>query len=167
MEEIFDKVKKHAVRAKDEATKLGKQVYEKTNTAIGKAKISFAIGETDSKIKEIYAQIGNLIYEEYCKGNVLEAVKDSCEKIDELVKEKEELRDKLAELRETVKCSECGKSNEADAAYCTKCGAKVNKKNGDIEYTDTPVAEYSEDIDHSYSEDDTVVTIKAKKPEEE
>ena len=166
MEEIFDKVKKHAVRAKDEATKLGKQVYEKTNNAIGKAKISFAISETDSKIKEIYAEIGAVMYERYCNGETAEGVGDCCSKIDELIKEKEELKEKLAQMQESIKCGECGKHNETDAAYCAKCGARLVKKNGDIEYEDEPIAVYSEEIDHS-DEAEKVVTINAKKPEEE
>ena len=60
MDDILGKVKEHAAWAKDEAAKLSKHVYEKTNNVIGKTKISFAISETESKIKDVYAEIGKV-----------------------------------------------------------------------------------------------------------
>ena len=108
--------------------------------------------------------------------------KEMCESIDELIKEKADLNEKLADLKDTVKCSDCGKNNSADAIYCTKCGAKLNNtiKNNNIEFEDEPIAEYSDDIADSEETDaaeviddtDTaevkkVITIKAKKTVED
>lgn len=183
MDDFLGKVKEQAAWAKDEAAKLGKQVYEKTNNVIGKTKISFAISETDSKIKDVYSEIGKLVYERYAAGeDICEFAKESCEKIEALLKEKADLNEKLAELKETVKCAGCGKNNAADASYCSGCGSKldVTRKNGGIEFEDEPIAVYSEDIctdadTAEVSDDDSVelkkvkkvVTIKAKKPEDE
>lgn len=182
MEDFLVKVKAHASKAKDEATKIGKHVYEKTNNVIGKTKVSFAISETESKIKDIYAEIGETVYARYCAGEeVCDFAKEICARIDELVKEKEDLVEKLEELKESVKCADCGKHNKADAAYCSKCGSKLNTtmKNGDIEFEAEPIAVYTEetadsDADTEEVVDDAevgsvkkVVTIKAKKSVED
>lgn len=128
MDEFFEKLKEHASKAKTEATKIGRQVYEKTNATIAVTKISFAINETDSKIKEMYESIGRIVYEKYLsQGEICDCVKDSCETIDELFKEKEVLLEKKAELKETVKCSDCGNYNKSGSSYCSKCGAKLTE----------------------------------------
>jgi len=147
MEDILGKVKEYAVRAKDEGAKIGKQVYQKTNTVIGKAKISFAINETEGKIKDVYAEIGKCVYERYINGaEVCDFAKEYCNRIDALMKEKEELKENLSELGDNIRCSECGKGNSAEAMYCASCGAKLTKtrKNGNIQFEDEPIAVYSD-----------------------
>ena len=152
MDEIFDKVKEHAGRAKDEAAKLTRQVVDKTNSLITQTKLNFAVSETESKIKDIYTEMGKTVYEKYAEeGSVCECMQDSCAKVDELKAEAADLRAKLAELKETVRCETCGEYNKKTASYCSKCGARLSEEKSD--------SVYEED------EDDQVITIKSKKPE--
>ncbi len=181
MEDLLGKVKEHTARVKDEAAKLGKQVYAKTNNVIGKTKISFAINETESKIKDVYAEIGKRVYEKYSAGgDVCEFAQELCENIAELEKEKSVLKEKLAELKESVTCAECGKHNSQESAYCSQCGSKLNTtmKNGNIEYEEEPIAVYTDDVseaeeaaevidDQEEKKVKKVVTIKSKKPIED
>ena len=51
MEEVFDKIKVQANRAKDEAKKWTKTVIDKTNNVVNQTKLKFAINETEDKIK--------------------------------------------------------------------------------------------------------------------
>lgn len=116
MDEFFERLKEQAYKAKDEAAKLGKQVYAKTNNVISQTKLSFAINETDSKIKDVYSEMGKKLYEAYLiSGNCIDELKEECEQLDALFKEKEALREKMSELKESVKCPECGKYNKSDA----------------------------------------------------
>lgn len=179
MEDILNKVKEHAVWAKDGAAKLGKQVYAKTNVVLSKTKISFAISETDSKIKDMYAEIGKAVYEKYSAGEeICGFAEEMCISVDALVKEREDLKEKLDELKETISCQECGKDNDTGSVYCAKCGAKldVSMKNGDIEFNSEPITVYSdvsddvnvnceEVIDDEEVKVKKVVTIKSKKSE--
>ena len=145
MDEFFERLKEQAYRAKDEAAKLGKQVYAKTNNVISQTKLSFAINETESKIKDVYSEMGKKLYEAYLiSGNCIDELKEECEQLDALIKEKEALREKMSELKESVKCPECGKYNKSDASYCSKCGAKLS---------DSPEEDYEEEYEQ-YAEDD-------------
>lgn len=127
MDELFGKVKEQASKAKDEAVKIGKKAYDKANTALSVGKLTFAIGETDSKIKEEYREIGKLVYEKYlADGNACnEDINSRCEVIDALFIEKMSLKTKKAELKESVACPECGDYNKKGAVFCSKCGAKL------------------------------------------
>lgn len=151
MEEMFDKLKEHAYKAKDGAVKITKTVIEKTNNVVNQTKLNFAIGETQGKIKDIYTEIGKAIYDKYTgTGEIEEALAEKMGKIDALNEELMELKENLAELKETVKCPECNAYNHHDDAYCSKCGAKL----------------YSEDAEVD-EENDDIVTIQPRKPEDE
>ena len=147
MEEVFDKIKVQANRAKDEAKKWTKTVIDKTNNVVNQTKLKFAINETKDKINEIYAEIGKTVYEESeVGGNIGDAVREKCEKIDALQIELGELKEQLAELKETVKCPKCGAYNHIDDVFCSKCGEKLT--------SDEDFAEQeSEDIVNMVTED--------------
>lgn len=148
MEEMFDKIKEQAYKAKDGAVKLTKTVIGKTNNVVSQTKVKFAIGETEDKIKEIYCEMGKTAYERYKdSGNCCDGVAEKCSKIDVLMDELNELKEQLAELKETVKCPNCGGYNHTEDAYCSKCGGKLQN-----------------DID-IYDEEEQTVTITAKRPE--
>ena len=136
MDEFMEQVKETAYRIKDEVTRAGKQLYDKTNSVIGQTKLSYAISETEKKIKEVHAEMGKRIYEQYlATGEKPELLSEECEKLEALYKEKEALKEKMSELKLSVICPECGKYNKADAAYCNKCGAKLDDdKTGESVY---------------------------------
>lgn len=130
MDEFFDKIKDRAIKAKDEAAKITKHMVGKTNDVINKTKISIAISEAESKIKELYTGIGKKVYEDYAKhGDADEEYLEGCQKIDLLLAEVSELREKIAELQDTKMC-DCGEYSKKDSMYCAKCGKKFyNEEN--------------------------------------
>ena len=147
MEEMFDKIKEQAYKAKDGAVKLTKTVIGKTNNVVSQTKVKFAISETEDKIKEIYCEMGKYAYERYKdSGNCCDGVAEKCGKVDALREELSELKEQLAELKETVRCPKCGGYNHTDDIYCSKCGEKLRDDKED---------------------DEQVITITAKRPEED
>lgn len=152
MDEIFDKVRDGASKVFDGATKIAKQVADKTGVVVTQTKISFAIGETKNKMDEIYAEIGRKAYKKHTEGTDLcECMSDAFEKLDELQSELEDLNEKLAEVKKTVKCENCGENNPKTASYCVNCGESL--KNDE--------AEGGEVV-----EDSEVIIIKPEKPHE-
>lgn len=154
MEEVFDKIKVHAYKAKDGAVKLTRSVIDRTNNVVSQTKLKFAINETEDKIKDIYTEIGKAVYERYAaSGEVYDTVSERCGKIEDLKAEAKDLKEQLAQLKETVRCPACDAYNHTDDVYCLKCGEKL--------YNTDDIS--GEDIDDSVN----VVTIKAKKPSED
>lgn len=155
MSDFMDKLKKNAFMAKDEAFKFGRHVWNQAENMVDRTKVNIAINDTESKINDIYAEIGEKIYSHYNNGDFTEEeIEDKCKKIDSLAEEMNALKEKLAELKKTVKCPNCGEYNDEGNKFCSKCG-------------NTMPARESSTAD-SDSDDDTVrrvVTIKPQKPE--
>lgn len=168
MDEFFDKLKDGAYKARGGAEKLAKEVAKRTTNAITYTKLNFASNEVQNKINDIYAEIGKNMYDKYLEGAEFdENFTASFEQLDKLVDEISVLNEKLAELKNSLKCPECGAFNPSDADYCIKCGSHLCHDNDD---TDD-----GNDIDISYDEADTfeddadddedVIIINPKKPE--
>lgn len=151
MSDIFDTIKFGAEKAKDGAVNFGKQMVDKTNGFMSLAKIKFAISEEKSKIKDIYTDIGRVIYDNYTKGDYVEdAIREFCEKIDKHSEELMTLQTRADEMSNSIKCPECGENNKKNSTFCSGCGA-VLKKNA---------------AEKAYDEAEEVVVIKPVKPEE-
>jgi hypothetical protein len=163
MEEILEKLKSGADKLKKGAKKVTKQVVRKTNDAVSQTKINFAINETESKVTEIYENMGRNIYREYLKsGEAEESMIESCIQIDKLFEEIDDLKEKIAELKQSVKCTECGEYNKNGAAYCSTCGAQLNTEQD----SDDKPEEETEEVEAAAEKttNKKVVTIHARRP---
>ena len=161
MDEIFDRIKDRAAKAKDNAEKIAKEVAKLTSKAITQTKLSFAVNEAENKIKDVYTEIGKAVYAMHLDGeDVNESFAASFDQLDKLNEELELINAKIAELKDSLKCGECGAYNASDAEYCAKCGSQ-------LDHTE-PAAE--DDIDGAFEEaedgdEEEVIVINPKKPE--
>lgn len=140
MEQLFDKIKKGASKAKDGAGIIAKEVAKHTTNVITKTKLSYLINEANSKIKDIYAKIGEHIYENRFNPDELDFA-DEFEQIEKLKQDIDELKEKKAGLKNSVRCSECGEYSSKDAEYCSKCGASFAADT----QADAPLSEDADD----------------------
>lgn len=127
MEDILNKLKKGAMQVKDEAEKLTKEAVDKTKKVIDKTKYNYTISEIEGRIKGYLAELGKKLYEEYQNGAEFESdVLEICEKIDELKKEIDGIKEKIADMHDGEICQNCGTIIDTDASFCKKCGNKVD-----------------------------------------
>lgn len=170
MDEFFDRLKDGAYKAKGGAERIAKEFAKRTTNAITYTKLSFALNEAQKNVNDIYAEIGKSMYEKYLDGEpVDEALSTSFEQLDRLMDEIASLNEKTAELRNSIKCPECGASNPAEADFCIKCGSHLSHDKDededevkiDIDLDDMEDAAADDDDD----DDDDVIIINAKKPE--
>lgn len=169
MSDFFEQVKVSANKAKDEAVKIGKQVFDKTNVMMSRTKLNFAINDAENKVKETYAKIGEKIYSEYLSGNTsVEGLEDCFSQIDKLFEEINDLKEKMAELKDSVKCPKCGFYNAQGSEFCSKCGAAFSEEDyaANSENSEADVT-YADAVEETPETVKKVITIKAKKPESE
>ena len=127
MDDIINKVKQGAFKAKDEAEKFTKTAVEKTKTVIDQTKYKYSISEFEGKIKNIMAELGEKLYSEYTEGVEFdEDVAEKCKKIDEFKEEISQIKTKIAELTNASVCAQCGEVIPQDSVFCPKCGAKID-----------------------------------------
>ncbi len=157
MDEIKDKVKDGAKWVGQKAEKYAKIFAKRTSDAIATTKLSIAINEANNKIKDIYTQIGEAMYEDYLNdGNGDLDLTDSFEQIDRLMVDIGALYDKKAELKNATRCKKCGSLNDLEADFCSKCGAV-------LEAEDISAEDFEEEIEEE--EIDEQITITPEKAE--
>ena len=159
MDEFFDKIKDGAFKVKDGAELVAREIAKRTSEAITHTKLSFAINQAQSKIQDVYTEIGESLYAQHVNGtDIDESLVPYFEQLDKLNDEIDSLNSKRAELINSLQCSECGAFNPKDAVFCSKCGSKF----------DPADKAPAEDVDEGYidDDDDEEIIIEPKKPEE-
>ena len=116
-----------------------KGAKEKTVKISEEIKLKNKISEMKDKIKKEYLEIGKEVYAKISNGE--EPSKDDitprCEEISRLNEEIEKLETNILALKNIKKCVSCGAELEANAEFCSKCGASQPK----IEKVEVEVAE--------------------------
>lgn len=105
------------------AKSITKKVTVKANEAVEGAKITFAISETERKISECKEKIGDIIYNEYMKTKDFEGeLGECCRMIENLYDDIEVMKDRKAEVKNSVRCKRCGNLNYDRNSFCSECG---------------------------------------------
>ena len=126
----------------DKLNFVAKAATEKANEAIGNGKLVVKIKKEEYSIEEQYKKIGEYYYMKRNEGLDLDPeVDEYCLAIDlakdTIAEMEEELRKLKDEQRATAEeadapvfadrfCSNCGAAADKDAAFCGKCGEKLN-----------------------------------------
>ena len=165
MDEILGMIRNRASQAKDSAERIAKEVAKRTSNAITHTKLSFSMNETQSKIKDIYSEIGKEIYANHIDGKDCgDAFETAFAQLDELHEEVEVLMTKIAQLKESVKCEECGAMNSKDAEYCSKCGSSMSAKPA-VEEEEEAIADNDPTPNMVIADADEPIIIATPKPE--
>ena len=138
----------------DAITGMGRDVSQKVTDATEIAKLRMDIRSREESVRKQYLEIGKQYYELHKDDE--EPLFEEISLIRETLEKIEELKVQIAENKGKKVCPGCGAANEADASYCSKCGAKCE----DI------FAEEMETVDDKTAETDTdAVEIPAKTEE--
>lgn len=126
IDNISQKVKTVASNVIDETGKMTKSVVKKSESFIEQSKLKFAQNDIEKKMNDVYAAIGKYVYEQHREGvEFTDVVGENCSVLDELNDELKEIKVQIADVKNSVICSECENLNSAENLYCAKCGAKL------------------------------------------
>lgn len=165
MDEFFGKIKGGATKAMDSAEKIAREVAKRTSNAITHTKLAFSANEANSKVKDIYAEMGKELYAKHLNGEETDEVfTASFEQIDKLMDEIEMINAKIAELKNSVKCPECGAFNAPESEYCSKCGSQLADAE-EVTEEDIDEALNEAEADAAEEDEEDVIVINPKKPE--
>lgn len=121
LEEMLYKAKTAAENAIDTAGKKTADFME-----VGKLKMEAS--ETEKDLAATLEGLGRLVYDGRKAGeDVSTMVEESIAKVDELNAKREEIRRKIDEYKNVVRCKQCGTVNVDDALYCKRCGNKLTE----------------------------------------
>ena len=100
---------------------------EKANKIANETKLKFKINDNKSKIKDIYQEIGKIVYQKFVLDGNLEIKDDIAEqltKITELTDEIEKYEKQILELGNMKQCVNCKNKIDKNAKFCPSCGSE-------------------------------------------
>lgn len=122
---FFDELKKNLSGVTDTVAKTSENVMKKSSTAIEIQKAKLKRVSLEGDMKELYASLGKLYFEEYADGDMPKEMAELCEKITSCQHAINEAEQRTALLKGVVICSNCQAEVDKDASYCPKCGAEI------------------------------------------
>ena len=122
---FFDELKKNLSGVTDTVAKTSENVMKKSSTAIEIKKAKLKKVSLEGDMKELYASLGKLYFEEYADGDMPKEMAELCEKITSCQHAINEAEQRAALLKGVVICSNCQAEVDKDASYCPKCGAEI------------------------------------------
>ena len=128
---------------------IGKKTSEATNKITKQTKLKLKINDNKNKIENIYEEIGKKVYEKHVREeniSIKEELQEECSKIDELSKEIEVARKEILKLNDKIQCPKCYAEIEKEAAFCSKCGQKLDEVEA-IELEQNPIEESAEEAE--------------------
>lgn len=117
---VFEELGKNLTKAGEATVQKAKEVAEFT-------KINAKILELKGKLDKAYIEVGKQ-YVAAHPANEEEEMKSVVEAVYELEDQLKELRKQLQDLKGTTSCANCGAECDANAAFCSKCGAELKKE---------------------------------------
>ena len=104
-------------------TNASKDVSQKAKDLSGVAKLTMDIHTKEDQVQKMYAQIGELYFEEH--NNDETAAYQQMAQIKETLSVIEDMKKELSELKGVKICPRCGKEIDKEDTYCKSCGAKL------------------------------------------
>ncbi|NLN65999.1 MAG: zinc ribbon domain-containing protein [Clostridiaceae bacterium] len=108
----------------DDLKKFGKNVAQKSSDVVETTKLNMSISQEKEKINRLYNEMGAAVYEQYKMGNDL-GMSEQCSQIAEFEAKIEEYQNKILEIKNAVKCPQCGTEVSAETVFCAQCGTKI------------------------------------------
>ena len=118
--EFFEKLGK-------KATETFNSAAEKTNKIASETKIKLKINDCKSKIKDLYQDIGKVVYQKFVlegKLEVKEDIQEQLSKIKEYTDKIEEYEKQILELTNLKQCENCKNKIDKNAKFCPECGTE-------------------------------------------
>lgn len=118
---FLDGVKGKISKASYSTVQKAKDISELT-------KLNMAISESETKIVELYSEIGMRIYDAYKENPILEA-EEQIKQITELQEAIEVCKLQINVLNAGSTCPRCGAKTKPSMVYCSNCGLKLQVDN--------------------------------------
>lgn len=100
-------------------------VSKKSGELVETTKLNVNINSEEDKIQKIFNQIGKIVYEKYATTGAVDSdIKEMCETVTGHEQNIKALREKIAEIKGTKQCVNCGTEMERNQIFCSKCGTK-------------------------------------------
>lgn len=131
------------------------KVTDRAQNAVEIGRLNTQISNIEREMGLYFQRMGEAFYEGYTRKDMSNAEKEMVElakTCDLLSEERDEIRAKIAELKNERLCGACGKAITEDALFCQYCGHKLEKpKPAPASRVNEPEREPSKEPSEEYS----------------
>ncbi|MBE6760224.1 MAG: zinc-ribbon domain-containing protein [Ruminococcaceae bacterium] len=108
------------------AKDFGSAVSKKTGKLVDTARLKMNAADITGELNNRYKALGKAVYDARKSGTDIDGIIDECVKsIDALNERLDEVRRKIAGMKNKVICSSCGAAIEPRSVYCSRCGVRM------------------------------------------
>ena len=126
VKELLDRVRNTAVGAADAANQTARIAGKKAGQMVDVAKLNVQLFDLNGEFSEVLRQLGQVMYDAHrgqeADGEIAAAL---LERADELSGRVEELKERIAALRQSKTCPACGAVCGRDDQFCRRCGGSL------------------------------------------
>ncbi len=123
VKELLDRVRDTAVGAADAANQTARAAGKKAGQMVDVAKLNVQLFDLNGEFSEVLRQLGQVMYDTH-KGQEEDGEKITAllARADELSGKVEELKERIAALRQSKACPDCGAVCGKEDQFCRRCG---------------------------------------------
>lgn len=102
---------------------------KKTGELVEVSKLKLKCVQLNGEIKDRYEKMGSAVYNMRKHGyENSELISSISAEIDDLLKQLDEVSQKVENIKNIIICSSCGKKNPNTSYYCSKCGNRISEE---------------------------------------
>ncbi|WMJ79859.1 hypothetical protein RBU49_13425 [Clostridium sp. MB40-C1] len=121
-----------AQTAKEGSAKIAK----KSEELVEVSKLTVSINSEESKIKDIYTEIGKIVCEKHENGMYIDPdLVEQCNDVLDLKNKIREMKNRVIQIKNKKVCPECEETLNSETMFCPKCGTNI-ENDIDIEGSD-------------------------------
>ncbi len=105
-------------------TQTSQEVMQKTKDFTDVAKLNSALSDEESRVNNIYCQIGQLYASLHGQDNDVEFIELLTE-LNDANKKIENIKQEIQDIKGVKRCNICGAEIQKNSAFCSSCGSAV------------------------------------------
>ena len=126
VKDLLERIRGAADVAADAAADTARIAGRKAGQLVDVAKLNVQLFDLNGEFNDILRQLGQVMYDTHLgKETEGEALTALLARADDLAARSEELKDRIAALRQTQVCPLCGASCGKEDKFCRRCGAAL------------------------------------------
>ena len=145
---FFEEIKRNVSDVADKAIK-------KTNEFSAYARLNVNIKTLESKLDDVYEEIGRLFYTAERSGeDKTSEIAEAIIKVDGINSEIDLMKKELGKFRKVKTCPGCGSEISINALFCSQCGYKQEVPEPEEPEAEEVVIDTADDADVEFTQDD-------------
>lgn len=123
--ELLERIRTTACAAADAAADTARVAGKKAGQMVDVAKLNVQLFDANGELDAVLRRLGGVMYDAHRSRENTDSVDELLAQADEIDRRREELRQKIAALRQSRTCAACGGVCGKEDKFCKNCGAAL------------------------------------------